>query len=612
MQSVNPCRHLIAAILTFSAVAASTNAYAQKAQKRRGEAAWLQQVAVATVDSAIDELREVKSLPERVAMAEDIVRLLRTRRPERCRQLLDSLFGEAMRLKKEKSDKGPALPSQSPDALLQRIIKIAAGLDPALAQTYISEQAEEEKSASDSGLPQAMSPAAADLHVKLALDLIERDPKLAVSFAERSLGSAVVPRVLVFLEALRKRDSALANDFLRSALRSATSRRGKDINEFLLLYAYVFSPGQVPTVAHGRLAVFEVEGYRAVAVSRPPDPALARQYLQLSSQVILDPARYAEGAGWLTEGATGDLFFVQLITPHARAYLPGLSERLAGQQTMLANFLDPEQRASLQAATDRYQDKLEDSRKKEEGGTPGLESTLRRAEEASDPDQKDQLYYMAATIAVNGKAYPKALEIIDKLSDKYRGQARQFITFSIAEMEVKDNQFEKAEQWARRDEDLARRAFILNLIANSLVDGRNMEVGRAAEILGEVRLLAAKLDPNKEKIATLVGAAAAYSRFDDARAAELLQEAIRTANKVDSFTGDTRLTRTIEIGGFWYLYYMYYDKLTLNEVIARLGKKNFTSTLADLQSFEGRVPRLKAVIALCSAVLPERPAGSKE
>jgi hypothetical protein len=600
MRVTHPQHRLLAGVLVLAA--AGTAGHAQKTRKTTPETQSVELIAVTALDSAVDELREVEDISLRASMAEEIVKLLATKKPARCRQLLEALFDDALRLRKAQKD-GATSRLRESNAVIQRTIKIAASFDPKLAQEFVDEYAGDKESAGDAGGTPNPSPSAADLYIRLATDLVERDPTLAVSVAEKSLVSEIGLRTLIFLETLRKKDQRLAGDFTRAVLQSIGSRQGRNINELLLLYSYVFSPLKVPIFTGGKLAIYESQAYRSIAESHPIEPDLARYYLQRSSQIILDPSRHAAGSGQLTAGAAGDLSFINLLFPHAGMIAPELSEPLRGQQAQLMSLLDADQRATLQVSTDRWNTSLSESGKAAQGSTPGLEDTLRRAEKSSDPDQKDQLYYTAATLAVQDKKYADALDIVDKLSDKSRGEARKFIMFSIAEMEVKDGQLERAEEWAKRDDDLARRAFILNLVADALSGGRKRDIGRASEILEEVRQLAAKLDPGQEKVSTLIGASAVYARYDNVRAVELLQEAIRAANQASSFAGDTRISRAIKIGGFGFFYYMYYDRLTFEEVIGRLGKKDFTATLADLQGLKNRPARLRAIISLCAAAI---------
>src|SRR5437764_6033065 len=58
------------------------------------------QSATFTLDSVIDELRQIEDVAARVALAEPIVKSLSASRPDRCRQLLDSLFDDVIQLKR--------------------------------------------------------------------------------------------------------------------------------------------------------------------------------------------------------------------------------------------------------------------------------------------------------------------------------------------------------------------------------------------------------------------------------------------------------------------------------------------------------------------------------
>ncbi len=181
----------------------------------------------------------------------------------------------------------------------------------------------------------------------------------------------------------------------------------------------------------------------------------------------------------------------------------------------------------------------------------------------------------------------------------------RFILFSIAEAEVGDGKLESAEARIKGDKDNLRRSYILNLIANSMIEGQSKDLARASEILNEIEQLATKLDSPREKIATLNGAATVYSRFDDARAFELLRSLIQTANKADEFTGSTRLNRNLNIGGFVFSYSLYDEQFSFTDLINRLGRKDFGATLADAQSLKSRIPRLKAIVNVCRAALTQ-------
>jgi len=162
--------------------------------------------------------------------------------------------------------------------------------------------------------------------------------------------------------------------------------------------------------------------------------------------------------------------------------------------------------------------------------------------------------------------------------------------FGVAYAEINDHQFEEAEELAKRDNDLARRAYILNLIASSQAkDKQGLE--QANVLINEVLDLARRIDSNQEKVSTLIGSAAVCSRFDTSRSLGILRDAIDIANKVETFTGDTKISRSVKLGDFYYFYPMYEQELTFNEIIRRQGLDDFNATLAQLQNLKYRTPR---------------------
>lgn len=597
MTSRKPHRRAAAGALILAL--AALPAHPQGARKSRDAKSPAQGIAVETLDSAAYELHEVADIETRVSLTEGFVKLLAGRRPARCRQLLESLFDDAQKLRREAS--GATSPAQESDRVLQKIIAVAADFDPKLARDFAERYAAGgDSGGADSGTK--TSPLRADVYLGLAIELVKKDPALAAAVAEKSLAGAVYPRTLAFIERLRQKDAALADKFLSSALRSILSRGGNDVNELLLLYPYVFSSEQVPRVSAGGLVSSQIHEYLSVAQKRPVDATAARQFLQAAAQVLLDPARLETGPRQLAAGVEGDIYFLQIIEPLVGTYLPARAAALSARRSLLAQYLSQNQRESLQASSERWRARSDEAGA-EAKGSSGVEAQLRRAEETADPDQKDRIYYDAALTAVSERQYEKALDIAGRLSRKSRDSAKEFVTFSIALKEIKDGRLEEAEEIAGRDTDLARRAFLLNAIASALAARENRDLNRATELLNEVETIATRLGPGQEKVATLAGAAAVFAAYENVRSAELLRAAVEAANKVEKFTGDTTVTRVIELADFGYVYTMYDDKLSFSEAVRRQGRKDFNSTLSDVQNLKGRVPRLRAIIALCQAVL---------
>lgn len=597
----------VAAVLCL-VLALGTRAGAQKpANEAHGPSA-LRQSAVTLLDSTVDELAEVQDLETRLALSQEIVKLLAGSRPQRCRQMLDSLFDELMKLK---GDAATQSNSQSkgrqanPDALLRKLIQAAAAFDAKLARTYIDRYTgSTSKQKVDQAAPVQQTAAQADLNMMLALQLIETDPALAVRVAERSASVALTPRTLEFLGTLRKRDAAAADAFFVTCVESVKARQAPDINELLFLYTYVFSPTRVLGFTPQGLVMLQIAGYARVAQDYPVNPALARRFLRASSQILLTDIQYRQGTLGPTSGAVGDLYFINLITPLAARYAPGLSGPLSEQGNLLVSYLQPEQNARLKSDVERLNGIQGANREGAGKDASSFESLLGRADSLPQSPKRDYLYYTAAMAAVRERKYDVAADAVDRMSEGARAAVKGFVDFSIARQCVEDQQLEAAERWAQRDTDAARRAHILALMANSLLDGGE-DYSRATRLLTEADLLTSKLESTQEQFSVLLREAEVYSRFDSLRASELLRQAFKATAKNKEFTGDGRVNRSIAIGDFSVFYELFNDRQSLTRAVGRLAPKDFYGTLSAVRELQNPALRLKALISLCGGVLTD-------
>jgi hypothetical protein len=251
------------------------------------------EMALAALGAVADELREVGDINARVRLTDELVGLLARAKRERCRQLLDALFDDALKMW-EAAGAGARNPGGA-DSVVGEVIGVAARFDQKLAASYVERFAGAEAGArkqESPSQPSGPSGQAAEFYLRLALGLVDKDPALAVSTAARSLGYGVTADTLLFLATLRKKDSALADGFALKALESVQARGG-DVNELFLLYAYVFSSPQVPYVRAQALALRQIPGYAGLAQGNPVDAGLRAAYLKAAARLMLDPARAA-------------------------------------------------------------------------------------------------------------------------------------------------------------------------------------------------------------------------------------------------------------------------------------------------------------------------------
>ncbi len=561
-------------------------------------------IAILVLDSTIDELPQVEDIRARVELAESIVKLLAKSRPEHCRSMLNALFNDAIELRATTSSdtKDSDL---DPDLILRKIIQITASFDRELSSSYI-ERYEDKDSFADTKTPASTNSRErmVELRLKLAIELIEKEPALAVSLANESLIGAVIPETLVFLGALRQKNVPLANNFFSAALQSCKTRRGRNISELILLYSYVFSPGRMPALTAHALGVYQIPTYASVGESYPVDVGLARHFLNASAGILLEPTRYFPGnVEGLVGGVMGDFYLISLIEPEAARYLPGLSPSLSTQKDVIAGYLPADENAESQASIERWKTMPSDVSLSGAGNVATVDYLVQRAEQAADSRSKDQLYYRAAMTALRAKQQERAFELLEKLSERYRDEARQFLRFDIAVWDSRHQQLDKAALLAERDNDLARRAYVFTLIAKSLLVQKSKDVTLAYEFLNKVEELGTKLTNAQERLSLLVGAANVYLLFDSFRASQMFKEAVRVANKLEGFSGDVGITRVLDVHGFYVDYSMYVDDFTFFDFINQVGPNNFNATLLDVREIKKPLPRLRAVVALCNGVL---------
>jgi len=564
----------------------------------------LRQNAINLLDTTIDELSAVDDIETRVTFAVDILKSFGDVKHERCRQMLDTLFDDLMKLKSAKPSVSQRL---SPDALLQKLIQATASFDRKLAGRYIDKYIADpvDQKGETATTAQSISQRA-DLNMLLALQLIETDPALSVRVAQTAVAMGVTTRTLEFLGTLRNKDANLANAFFPTALQSVVARRATDTNELLLLYTYVFSPTRVLWLNSQGIVQRQIPGYQRVAHEYPVDPRLAQLFLEASAQVLADPQHRQAN---LSAGAAGDLYFINLIKSQAAQYAPKLLAALSEQSDLLVSSLQPDQYSRVQSDIEHLG--KTSTRESTASGASDVDSLLSRADALPPSPQRDYLYYMAAMAAVRKKQYEAALDIVEHVSVDARTKVKEFIGFSIAQQMITDRQFEKAEQWAEHDEDLVRRAYLLTQIASALLEADSKDFVRATALLNEVERLAAKLDVKQEKISLLLSEAEIYARFDIPRGAEVLRLACKTANASEGYTGNGKVSRQLDVGDFGFFYEMFNDSASLSRALGRLASSDFFGTVATVRELQNRAFRVRALISLCGGVLTKEQFASK-
>lgn len=552
-----------------------------------------QKNAINALKTLLVDIRQLDDLGERVTLAESLVSLLAKEQPEECRALLNSLLDDCIRLREDKVDDEKS--KRDPDTLARKLIQIGATVDQKLAKSLLerySNRSERESATNQSDVSRTR------FFLNLAYGLVDKDPSLAASTAANVLSGPVIPETLLFLNKLRDKNPPLANALFSVGLAGIQSRGGRDPNELLLMFSYTFLSQRVPIITTQGLGTYSLPGYTP-PVNYSPESTLAGQYLETTVQLLLDPARYSRENLSPTLGAVGDWFLVKFIEPKASLYRADLSNSLIAQQQVLEGRLQTQQTEAA-ASFERWNNLPNQSQNTASGET--IDNLLKRADQPVNSKRRDQLLYRAAMAAVRNAEYDRALEIVGKISADNQNAAKQFVIFDIALAALRKQDTDRAARLAEKDDDLLRRAYVFTLVAKSLVERKDQDVRQARLFLSAVETLLPKLDTDKDRVSALIGLSLVYFRFDGSEASRSLKDLIKYANRVDGFAGDASVSRMLDVGGFYFDYSLY-DDFSFEDLLNKLGRRDFNGTLEDVRQLESRAARFKAIVATCTGVL---------
>lgn len=520
-----------------------------------------------------------------LGLVQDLIESLAPHNPERCKQLLDALFEEALANTTGTSN---ASISQNPGEVVGRIAKIAGRFDWKLARSYLDRYREKSRTG-----PLPATPQVIDLYLKLSNERISTDPESAVQLAAEALSSELTPSGLVFLNNLRSKAPDEASRAFGIALEGLSSRRTVGIGELLLLYAYAFSSQQVPMLSEGRLSRLYIPQYEAVPDR--VDPRTARSFLEFVVNVLTDSSRYLQGktVPGLPEA---DLYLLRILQQRASAYAPELSAQMATQEALVRQSIGRERQAAIDNETGRFIRREAEER-------PSAEGTRPQIEPAADTHAQDRFHFGAADGAARRGDYDAALRETNQISSTIRDAAREFVKFVIAEREAGQGRWESAERWAREDPDSVRKAYLLTLVAQARLQRTRKDADSARALVMDIGRIAEGIKPSQEQIAVLVGGAFVLAKLDQERAFDVLLQVVSRANEVDAFTGETAVDRFLDIGGFSFHYPLYANRFTFGQLIAELAKIDFYRTLELTRGLKNTGARLFGTISGSRAVL---------
>ncbi|MDX2032947.1 MAG: hypothetical protein SF339_19880 [Blastocatellia bacterium] len=554
----------------------------------------LARTAIDQLDLILEDVKQIDNLSIGLPIARSLVAKLMRYKPERCRELLIYLYDKAERQVEATQDR------LSDDTIkyghhihLRGIISIASSFDQALAQEFI------ERLAESKAFSQVLNKSEGTFSA--AKEMLNANPQRAVTMASQATGEQFTVWTLDFLGQLRLKDPALARNFTFSLLQSMETRKFPTVKELFLLSPYILASKNVPFYdpTTGRLGLVYNTDYGKTFDKVQVDPELATRYLKLCVSLMMQPERYLEMYGPLRASEYDDLMFIDaVLLQAARTYLPAAVDSLVERRTVLLSSLNPTLRRSAGDAVTSYSTNRDTP-------IPTPDDLIQRAESAQgNPGRRNKLFFDAARAAASKKDYPKAMELIEKISETtQRTQAREFLSFDIARELLTAGKLDEARNWVREDSDPVRKGYLLTLIAASLTEGGNRNPQKVAELLSEAASLAAGLSPGAERFAMLSGIASIYARFDAPQALEALNRCAETVNGAEKIDGNLTVNRVLYLDQTHYAQKLYQSPLTITDAIGKLSRDHFAALLTIVRTLSNPVVRAKALLSTCEGVI---------
>ena len=489
--------------------------------------------------------------------------------------------------------------------LRKEVLSLAARRDRLLAEEFLQKLKADSRETTPEppgrNLPPAGDlwalPGAAGKRLSLAKDLLNTgDIGRALVFADPVLDSITISTV-EFLTQLREKDPAAADRRYAAMLANTGGNMRADANTISLLSSYIFTPHLY--------VIFDTEGAASSSMMRssfpPADvaPRLRLAFFQAAGGVFLRPQPPPE-RDRSTTGIAGKYMALKRLMPLFERYAPPeLTQVMRG----LFESLHAQSSGGARQGDDEW---VQKGISPEKPFTDQERSLLDNIEQARTADERDQLYFRLALLAL-GNDEAKARDYVSKIDEiSFRKRARAWIDWSLAVKAIEKKNREAALELAGSGElTHIQRVWVLTQVAKLLAKTDNEKaLSLLADARAEVRLIdRADLDRPRG----LLSIANALRTVAPTRVWDAISDAVEAANSTEGFTGeDGVLTLTVNSKDLILNKRDAAPDFDLERVFAEAAKTDFDRAAHLAGGFKGEAPRAVAIIAIARSVLNEK------
>jgi hypothetical protein len=401
-----------------------------------------------------------------------------------------------------------------------------------------------------------------------------------------------------FLNSLREKNAAAADQRFASLLARAANDPSADANSVSLLSSYPFTPFLYITVRPtGNSHTRQFRGNTAP----PPDfdPKLRAAFLNAAAQVLLRPLPPPE-QDRSTSGRMGAYVVSTRMAPLFEQFMPDKAPAIRARQSQLTQ-------ETANIGGERDPEILTRGIVPEAPGRDRSQEALARAESAKDAGERDRYYFEAAMPMVQ-RDPERAREIANKIEDvDLRKQVLSFITFRLVQDAIRGKNGEEALKLAQSDElTTVQRVWAITEAAKLLV---KTQPGRAVEALDRAVEDAKKIDdasPDRARMLTAI--ATQLVALDRARAWELMNEVVKSANALPDYTGeDSDVIIRIQFkGGGAMTTGFNAESFDLGGIFAALARDDFDRASALARTLKNEAARSAATLAVARGTLVKK------
>ena len=451
--------------------------------------------------------------------------------------------------------------------------------------------------------------------LKVARDLVESDPQLAMELGkiDASTGPSMSGLWLVFK--LAERDSDIAQRLYEGYFQNLIARRELNLSSVLWLAGYPFGYGEAYGGSPDPSSFIGFGGLRVPRLT--PQPRLAVAFLSLAFAAVSQTLQQASQAPHPEKEVLSSLalFASVYLLPEAQRYSPNSQPEWSALYQLAFSGTSEKGRAAVER---RLQSIIEvrstasDYKSSEDLAGQTAKDTLDRIDRLSGGCERDRAYAQVAFALSYRKDFNQAWDIAANIHDvSVRDDTRQFISYDMTDQSITKGDLNRALQLAESVAAKGLRAMLYVKIATKAA--KRTDKSMVLDLLNRARSLVQDPSDPRLQAGIYLAIAGAYAQVDTLEANNVMRDAIKAVNRVKEQSHDTfSILRRVNLScgesdKSWYGGDQP-EKISLYDTLASIASSDIQGdgTLALAYGIDDRATRLRAELSVVKTLTKMR------